>query len=83
MAKSFMPNEIKNIIVLGHQGVGKTSMVEALLYAGKALTKKGSVKEGTSVSDYTKEEKKAPEASPEAEDKKNNDKKPGEADETK
>ena len=31
----------------------------------------------------TKEEKKAPEASPEAEDKKNNDKKPGEADETK
>lgn len=59
MAKSFMPNEIKNIIVLGHQGVGKTSMVEALLYAGKALTKKGSVKEGTSVSDYTKEEKKA------------------------
>lgn len=40
MAKSFMPNEIKNIIVLGHQGVGKTSMVEALLYAGKALTKK-------------------------------------------
>ena len=54
-----MPNEIKNIIVLGHQGVGKTSMVEALLYAGKALTKKGSVKEGTSVSDYTKEEKKA------------------------
>lgn len=59
MAKSFMPNEIKNIVVLGHQGVGKTSIVEALLYAGKALTKKGFVKEGSSFSDFTKEEKKA------------------------
>lgn len=59
MASLYSPGTTKNIVVLGHQGVGKTSLIESLLYVGKALTKKGNVKDGTSVSDFTKEEKKA------------------------
>jgi elongation factor G len=54
-----MPYEsekIRNIIFLGHQGCGKTSLIEAL--AGFALkTPKGSIERKTTISDYTVEEK--------------------------
>lgn len=59
MAKAYMPNQIKNVILLGHQGVGKTTLTEALLFASKTIAKKGTINEGNTISDYTKEERKA------------------------
>ncbi len=59
MGKSYTPSTIKNMVLLGHQGVGKTSLIESLLFATKKIAKKGHITEGSTVSDYTKEEKKA------------------------
>lgn len=59
MGKVYSPSNIKNIAILGHQGVGKTSLIESLLYVTNKINKKGHITEGTTISDYTKEEKKA------------------------
>lgn len=47
---------IRNVAVLGHQGAGKTSLVEAL-YFTTYNKEKGSVEKKNTVSDYLKEEK--------------------------
>ncbi len=57
--KEYSPSQIKNIVVLGHQGSGKTSLMESVLLKSNTIAKKGSVDAGTSTSDYTKEEKNA------------------------
>ena len=57
--KEYSPSQIKNIVVLGHQGSGKTSLMESVLLKSNTIAKKGSVDAGTSSSDYTKEEKNA------------------------
>ena len=57
--KDYSPSQIKNIVVLGHQGSGKTSLMESVLLKSNTIAKKGSVDAGTSSSDYTKEEKNA------------------------
>ena len=49
---------IRNIAFLGHQGSGKTSLVESLLYIGKAIPEKGEVEKKNTVSDYLPEEQK-------------------------
>ncbi|MDX9691215.1 MAG: elongation factor G [Acholeplasmataceae bacterium] len=54
--KDYTTKEIRNIAVLGHQGSGKTSITEALLYVGKAIDKKGEVERKNTVSDYLVEE---------------------------
>ncbi len=46
----------RNLILLGHAQSGKTTLVEALLYFCKANNRKGSVMEGTTVSDYSSDE---------------------------
>lgn len=46
----------RNFILLGHAQSGKTTLVEALLYFCKATTRKGSVADGTTVSDYSVDE---------------------------
>ncbi len=55
--KDFQPNKIKTIALLGHQGSGKTSLIESFLYTNKLISKKGTVDEGNTQSDFTKEEK--------------------------
>lgn len=42
----------RSIILLGHAQSGKTSLAESLLYRCKATTRKGSIVEGNTVSDY-------------------------------
>ena len=47
---------IRNIVILGHSGSGKTSVAEHLLSESGAIPKPGSVDEGSTVSDYNKDE---------------------------
>lgn len=54
--KEYSTKEIRNIAILGHQGSGKTTISEALLFAGKAIDKKGEVERKNTVSDYLVEE---------------------------
>ena len=54
--KEYTTKEIRNVAILGHQGSGKTSISEALLFAGKAVDKKGEVERKNTVSDYLVEE---------------------------
>ncbi len=54
--KEYTTKEIRNIAILGHQGTGKTSMSEALLYATGGIDKKGEVERKNTVSDYLVEE---------------------------
>lgn len=50
------PSKIRNVAVLGHRGTGKTSLVEALLFAAGATNRMGNVADGTTVSDHDEEE---------------------------
>jgi elongation factor G len=48
--------KIRNIGVVGHGGVGKTSLVEALLFAAGAVTRLGRVDDGTTTTDFDPDE---------------------------
>jgi elongation factor G len=48
--------KIRNVGVVGHGGVGKTSLVEALLFTAGALTRLGRVEDGTTTSDFDPDE---------------------------
>ena len=48
---------IRNVALIGHTGSGKTSLAEAMLHKAGATTRLGSVNDGTSVLDFTDEEK--------------------------
>jgi elongation factor G len=52
------PAKIRNIAVAGHRGVGKTSLVEALLFQAGKTNRLGSIEQGTTVSDWDEHEQK-------------------------
>ena len=54
---SYTTADIRNVLLVGHGGCGKTSIADALLFEAKAVTRKGSVADGSSFSDFEKEEK--------------------------
>ena len=50
-------DQIRNIVLLGHGGAGKTSLAEAILHKTGATNRLGSVDDKTSICDYFDEEK--------------------------
>ncbi|TET50032.1 MAG: elongation factor G [Dehalococcoidia bacterium] len=44
--------QIRNIVLVSHQGAGKTSLAESMLFASGATQRLGRVDDGTAVSDY-------------------------------
>ncbi len=54
----YASKDIRNILVAGHAGCGKTTLVEALLYMSGATERMGRVEDGTTASDFDPEEAK-------------------------
>lgn len=54
--RSYTANEVRNVVLLGHSGCGKTTLAEAALFNSGAITRMGSVTDGNTVSDYDAEE---------------------------
>ncbi|MBI3635572.1 MAG: elongation factor G [Candidatus Rokubacteria bacterium] len=48
--------KLRNVGVVGHGGVGKTSLIEAMLFAGGATTRLGRVDDGTTTTDFDPDE---------------------------
>src|SRR5436189_4520188 len=50
--------DIRNVALSGHGASGKTSLADALLFKAKAVERRGSPDDGSSVSDFDEEEHK-------------------------
>ena len=56
-ARSFRTKDIRNVVVLGHGGSGKTTLIDAVCFASGTSRRKGSVGDGTALTMTTPEEK--------------------------
>ena len=52
----YTTDKIRNVVLLGHGGCGKTSLVEAMAYLSGITNRMGKVADGNTISDYDKEE---------------------------
>lgn len=54
----YTTDRIRNVVLLGHGGCGKTSLVEAMAYLAGLTTRMGTVADKKTISDFDKEETK-------------------------
>ncbi|MEZ4986916.1 MAG: GTP-binding protein [Saprospiraceae bacterium] len=45
--------DLRNVVLLGHSGSGKTTFIEAMLYEGGVINRRGTVEGHNTVSDFT------------------------------
>ena len=56
--KVYRTDEIRNVVLLGHGGAGKTSLVEAMAYVSGITNRLGKITDANTISDFDKEEQK-------------------------
>jgi elongation factor G len=54
--KRFSASQIRNVALVAHHGVGKTSLAEAMLYLSKSSNRLGRIADGTTLLDYAPDE---------------------------
>ncbi len=54
--KTYDAKDIRNVLLVGHGGAGKTTLLESMLFTSGAITRMGTVEDGTTVSDHDPDE---------------------------
>ena len=54
--KEYSTEKLRNIALISHSGVGKTSLAEAMVFTSGASNRLGKIEDGTTISDYHPDE---------------------------